>query len=359
MVDVLTFSEAQRRRAACALLKFERGETDRSKVHALLHGAATSIAEDGRIEGAARIDKYRGLTLLHSDCPVRAPFLGGLFRATLAEDMTEQLAKIDDDLRIELLAIARTAFEAAADRVAVKIRREANRSKLDAVQQYAFDNDSPVKFVASLPRKLSDRLAADLTSDEEELARRELEQSATLIDEALAAASALVLATLPGDNLGAVADRHEADRSPAVQMFLVAMTALVLGRLGRGAATEGRAVLPGEVEVPPNLVNDVMSVAGGARPTSDGGLAKNADGRPVSDSGEELAGSRFAQGDTSSTYLREEFGLAEVVRFRHSGGADGNPLHVQTDGSLLSETGVRPGGPGCRCWESTEYEDPS
>ena len=356
----LTFTPAQRMRAWRARCLLESGVVERSQINAVVAGANKAICDDGRISGGDRVDKYRAMALLFAKDPVVGDFLGGTFRATLAEDMTAQLSKIDEDLRIEIIAIARLALETAAEKIAVSVARRSrsgsgDRHGLNSIEQWSRDNDAPAVFVAGLRSSVSDALFAELTADEEELALAELDNAAAAVEEALAVASAAVLAVLPGDDLASVEEGHEVQRPLAVSMFRTAMAALVLGRLGRATDSDDRVTT--EVEVPPNLANDTMTVAGGGSPLDDGGLAVNSDGRPITASGDQVKGTRFAQGDTTSQHLETEFGLLAVDYFRHSGQPDGNPLHVNVDGSRLDEISIRPGGKGCRCWEETIYEE--
>ena len=348
----LTFTPQQRARACRALLR--HAETAIDGVHAILHGAGCDICNHGRIEGAERANKYRGMVLMHADRPDLADFLGGTYRATLAEDMTERLAKIDRELRAEIIAIAKMALEQSAERVGVAIRRQAKRDNLSSIEQYSYDNDPASVFVAGLRPVVADKLVAALTADEEELIAKELATAAELIEEALETASADVLSTLPGDDLTDVETAHTEHRPLAVEMFLTAMTVLVLGRLGRATDTDVRETA--EVKIPPNLANDVMSVAGGVAPTADGGIQRDISNQPLTDAGETARGSRFAQGETTSGHLQETENLVADIVFRHSGDPDGNPIHLTADGLSLDDTEARAGStPGCRCWHETIY----
>lgn len=350
---MVTFTKAQQVRACQAVADVERGDTDRADINALLYGAARSICDDGQISDPDRVRKWRAMVELFGDDPSRARFVGGTRRAGLAEDMTEQLSKIDNELRAQIHAVAQLAYEQAAERVAVKLRHKARRSCLNSIEEWSLDHDPAVVFVSKVRANVRRRLFAELTVDEEETVKAELATAAGLVEELLEEASDAVRAAVPSDS-DSIAESHTEARPRAVGLFLTALTTIVLSRLDRVSGIDDGEANP---VVPWSFVDDTLAAAGGAATTDDGRLVVNADSRIVTPDGETAKGSRFAQGAITTAALEND-GLVAVVVFRHSGSDGGNPIHVEADGKPLTETEARAGTtPGCRCSHETIYEE--
>jgi len=352
VTTVLRFSDRQRAVAALALWDLERGAIARKSCNAVLEGVAKAIVNKDQITGE-RADKYAAMMLLYQADPVRARFLGGTYRATLAEDKTEQLAAIDRELRAQIVAICQMVFEQAVEGVATKAARKAKATSLQPVQRWSLDNESAETFLKTVTPEVRNAMFAALTTGEEEETRRLLANAAELIEELLEQASPIVAASLT-ETESDVEASHDRDRPRAIDLFLTAMTARVLGRLGRFSDGETAAVENVNFW---DTASDVLAAAGGAATNGEGGLVTNEDSLVLAESGEPLQGTGFAQGHTSSVVLEEE-GLIPVVYFRHSGGTDGNPIHVAADGLKLDDTQARAGTTaGCNCWHETVYEE--
>lgn len=351
---VMRFSDRQRIAACRALL--ERAQGRGPNLAAVVVGAAKSIC-DCEVLTAERERKLAALQDLFGADPAVAAFLG-VDRATLAADTGDRLERIDQELRARILAVADLTLSGAAEQIGVEIKSRVDRSKLTPAEVELFDAGDFAEFRAQVRAPVRARL----TADEDIIVDAAVAKAAAEVGKILAEGTELTLAELDGflESTAPIGEAHEADRPRAVELFVTAMTAMMLSRLDR--ATDGAERVLLDALTPEGVARETLEVAGGAASTDAGGVPRGQNGRPLTPAGEVSKGANLAQGHSVSDQIESELGLTPVAVFRHSGKRDPRDTHKAANGLRADQLpeGVFPGaGPDCGCSWATEYIDES
>lgn len=311
-----------------------------------VEGASLALIR-GEVTDRDSVERLEALRTLSRENADAQALLGcHVARADVSAALVTRFLALDDRLRAKFTGIAEQALLDASTVVGVSIRRAVVPSKLSPDERALIDG-SPVEFV----RGLRPVVRAALNVDEVALAVAAVNAAADLVEADLIEASELIADEL--EDSEELEEAHERDIPRARALFVAAMTALVLGRLGR--ATDGDQRTLADTTVADGVARDLLEVAGGAASTDVGGIVRD-NGRVVLVDGSPKRGAGFALSDNVLDASGETRSPVRV--FVHSGKRDSRDTHRRADGRTEDQLGgsVFPGQfPDCGCSWRLEF----